>query len=413
MSEFFSHVLSNGLTVLAEVNPYAYSVSQGFFVQTGSQNEQPFESGVSHFLEHMFFKGSARRTADDVNREFDDLGANNNAYTSEDMTVFYASFLPEFLESVTDIWSDILRPALREEDFNSERQVVIEELKMYEDQPPFGLDDESRAAFFNGHPLGNSVIGTVESLTGMTPEIMRNYFQRQYSPDNIILCAAGKVDFDQLVKLAEKYCGNWEPQTRQPIRQPFTPGRVKKSVVEPKAVQQYVLDWGPAPKPEGRDFYVAKILGALLGDESGSRFYWELSDPGLAETAQFSYCDYNDAAAFTAQLACDPDQANDCLDIISRIYRDVEKNGFSEKELDLCRRRAIAHIAVHEEKTFARMFAVAADWIQRKKYLSLDEGIEIIRSIRLEEINQMVKQYPLEPTVRFAVGPEPLDGEEN
>ncbi len=280
---------------------------------------------------------------------------------------------------------------------------------MYEDQPPFGLDDKSRAAFFNGHPLGNSVIGTVESLTAMTPEIMRDYFRRQYSPDNIILCAAGKVDFDKLVSLAEKYCGDWEPVPHKAVKQMFTPGKEKRSVVESNAVQQYILDWGPAPNPDDRDFYVARILGALLGDDSGSRFYWELSDPGLAETAQFTYCDYNEVAAYTAQLVCDPDQTKDCLNIISRIYRDVEKNGFTEKELDLCRRRAIARMAVHEEKVFARMFAIAGDWMQRKKYLSLDEGIEIIRSIQLDEINRMAKQYPLEPTVRFAVGPEKLD----
>lgn len=406
MTQFQSCTLPNGLTVLAEVIPHAYSVSQGFFVNTGSRDESPSESGVSHFLEHMIFKGSQKRSVDDVNRLFDDWGASCNACTSEDMTIFYASFLPEFLERITELWADILRPALRESDFNSERKVVLEELKMYQDQPPYDMDEQSRNAFFNGHPLGNAVIGSVKSLSDMTPEIMRNYFKRQYAPNNITLCAAGKVDFDQLVRLAEKYCGQWESQSPLRKTQSFIPGKEYKRVYEPTATEEYILDWAPGPEPEGREFYIAKILAALVGDESGSRFYWELSDPGLAEIAQFSYADYSELGAFTASFACAPEEEKQCLDIVKNIYADIALNGFNNKELELCRQRELARMVVHEEKIASRMFTIAGDWCARKQYLSFEQEIEIIKSITLDEINALARKFPLTPAVRYAVGPQ-------
>ncbi len=405
MTQFKTHTLSNGLTILAEINPNAYSISQGFFVQTGSRDERPFESGVSHFLEHMLFKGTSRRCVDDVNRGFDDLGASFNACTGEDSTIFYASFLPEYLEPILDLWTDMLRPALRESDFNSERNVVLEELKMYQDQPPYDADEQSRKAFFNGHPLGNPIIGSVESLTRMTVEIMKNYFQRQYAPNNIVLCAAGKVDFDYLVRLAERFCGQWESWQVDHQPQAFVPGEEKRRIVEATASEQYILDWGTAPIPQGRNYYIAKIIAALIGEESGSRFYWELSDPGLVDTAQFSYTDYSQVAAYTASFACAPEDEAQCMEIVSNIYADIMKNGFTRQELDLCLHRELARMVVHEEKVFARMFAVAGDWIQRKQYLTLDEEMSIIESITLSEVNQLVQQFPLEPMVRFLVGP--------
>ncbi len=203
--EFHKHVLANGLEIVAECNAEAHSTALGFFVETGARDETDEISGVSHFLEHMVFKGTPTRSADDVNREFDEMGAHYNAFTSEENTVYYAAVLPEYQTSATELLADIIRPSLREEDFDTEKQVIIEEIRMYDDQPPFGADEKCKALHFGRHPLGRSVLGTVQSITDLRVDAMREYFQRRYSPGNMTLAAAGRIDFAMLVKTAERH----------------------------------------------------------------------------------------------------------------------------------------------------------------------------------------------------------------
>src|ERR1700737_2549899 len=160
--------MDNGLRVIAETNPPARSVALGFFVRTGSRDETADVSGVTHFLEHMVFKGTPRRTALDVNRDFDRIGANYNAFTSEENTVFYAAILPEYLPQAVDLLADILRPSLRGDDFEMEKNVIIEEIGMYEDQPMWSAYDHAKRAYFAEHPLGNSILGTPETIRALT-----------------------------------------------------------------------------------------------------------------------------------------------------------------------------------------------------------------------------------------------------
>ena len=208
--EFLRHTLPNGLEIVSEVNPNARSIAVGFFVEAGSRDESDEVAGVSHFLEHMAFKGTPTRTALDVNREFDELGARYNASTGEETTLYYAAVLPECQDRAVRLLADILRPSLREDDFEMEKQVILEEIRVYEDQPPFGADDKCKAAYFGSHPLGRSVLGTAESVGALTAAAMREYFQRCYSPSNIVLAATGRIDFDALVATAGECGGGWE-----------------------------------------------------------------------------------------------------------------------------------------------------------------------------------------------------------
>src|SRR6266478_7552714 len=169
---FESVVLKNGLKIIGETSPSARSTAIGFFVRTGARDETPEVCGVTHFLEHMVFKGTPRRTALDVNRDFDRIGANYNAFTSEENTVFYAAILPEYLPQAIDILADILRPSLREDDFDMEKQVIIEEIGMYDDQPMWSAYDNAKRAYFADHPLGNSILGTAASITALTRDQM-------------------------------------------------------------------------------------------------------------------------------------------------------------------------------------------------------------------------------------------------
>src|SRR5271154_3438377 len=183
---FHSEKLPNGLQIIGESSPSARSVAVGFFVRTGSRDETPEVCGVTHFLEHMVFKGTTRRTAFDVNQDFDRIGADYNAFTSEENTVFHAAVLPEYLPQAVDILADILRPSLREEDFDMEKKVIINEIGRYEDMPMWSAYDHAKKNYFDDHMLGNSILGTPTSITDLKRDQMYEYFRRRYVAPNII-----------------------------------------------------------------------------------------------------------------------------------------------------------------------------------------------------------------------------------
>src|SRR4029077_19572949 len=208
--QFQQTTLDNGLEVIAELNEGALSVAARFLVKTGSRDESSALAGVSHFLEHMTFKGTARRDAVAVNRDFDHVGAKHNAQTSEEDTFYHVSCLPEYLPQAFDVLADILRPSLRDEDFETEKQVIIEEIRMYLDNPMSVAYEAAKTAHFGAHPLGQSILGTVESISELRVEQMRDYFARRYSPANIVLAFAGKTDWDQVLELTRSHCSSWQ-----------------------------------------------------------------------------------------------------------------------------------------------------------------------------------------------------------
>src|SRR5437660_7529215 len=203
---FYHQALSNGLQIIGETSPSARSVALGFFVRTGSRDETGDISGVTHFLEHMVFKGTPRRTALDVNLDFDRIGAQYNAFTSEENTVFYAAILPEYLPQAVDILADILRPSLRKGDFDMEKNVIIEEIGMYEDQPMWSAYDAAKRAHFADHPLGNSILGTVKSIKTLKRDQMHAYFKRRYVAPNITVVAAGRFPWKRLLPHVQHHC---------------------------------------------------------------------------------------------------------------------------------------------------------------------------------------------------------------
>jgi predicted Zn-dependent peptidase len=403
--EFHQHTLQNGLEIVAECNDDAHSAAVGFFVRTGSRDETDAVVGVSHFLEHMLFKGTPTRSPDDVNREFDEMGAHYNAFTNEENTVYYAAVLPEFVRPAVELWADVLRPSLREEDFNTEKKVIIEEIKMYEDQPPFCADEKCRAAFFGRHPLGRSVLGTERSITDLPVEGMRGYFERRYSPGNIVLAAVGKVDFAELVKTAESGCGSWKPfATERPMVKPaFQEG----FLVEHKesAAQQYVLLLAPGPAAEDADRYAAKLLAVILGDDSGSRLYWELVDPGFAEQATLSHGEYQGAGMLATYMSCDPEHAQSNLQILHDIYRRAQDEGVTEEELAQAKSKVRSHLVLSSERPRGRLFPVGGDWVYRRAYRPIELDLQTFADVTLAEVNAILNRYPLTKCTTLTIGP--------
>ena len=290
--EFREHVLPNGLEVVAECNPEAHSMALGFFVKTGARDETDDVAGVSHFLEHMVFKGTPTRSADDVNREFDEMGAHYNAFTSEEKTVYYAAVLPEYQ-----------RPAVATAGRHPAALAARRRLRHRKESDPgrdpdvrgpaaFGADDACRAMHFGHHPLGHSVLGTVESVGDLPVEAMRDYFRRRYSPGNIALVAAGQVDFDALVAAAGECCGGWEPFDDRPQRRAGRAARGLRVRAQGRPRSSTSCRLPTAPAATDDDRFAAKLLATILGDDSGSRLFWELVDPGLAEHASLGHYEY-------------------------------------------------------------------------------------------------------------------------
>ena len=403
--EFLTHVLPNGLEIVAECNDAAYSTALGFFVKTGSRDETDAVAGVSHFLEHMVFKGTPNRTVDDVNREFDEMGAHYNASTGEENTVFYAAVLPEYQERAVRLLADILRPSLRRTDFDTEKQVIIEEIHMYEDMPPFGADEKCRAAYFGPHPLGQSVLGSTRSVTELDIEAMREYFGRRYGPGNIVLVGTGKIAFDALVATADECCGHWAPGDAGRKAAPATPRHEFRVIQKQAATQQYAVQMAAGPAAEDDDRYTAKLLATVLGDELGSRLFWELVDPGRAEHASLSHGEYEGAGTMVTYLSCDPDTAADNLRRILDVYRRAESDGVTPAELEQAKSKVRSRIVISSERPRGRLFAVGSDWVQRREYRSIRDDLDAIAAITLEELAAVATAYPLSQSTTVTIGP--------
>lgn len=403
--EFLSHTLPNGLQILAEVNGDAHSESVGYFVRTGSRDETDDVAGVSHYLEHMCFKGTPRRSADDVNREFDEIGAHYNAFTSEECTVYYASVLPEYQEASIDILADIMRPSLRQDDFDMEKKVILEEIQMYLDQPPFGMDDRIKELHIGKHPLAKSVLGTNASITELGRDQMQAYFASRYSPGNVFVAAAGKVDFDALVKQVAARCGDWQPHAAPRDVPRAATDRRFEVVHRPTATQEYVLQLADAPASEDDDRYAAKLLATIVGDDSGSRMYWELTDPGLADSASLGHYEYQGLGMFYTWLACEPEATADNLARLDAIYQTVEADGVTEVELRQAKNKVKARVVLSSERPRSRLFNVGGNWLQRREYRTVADDLQSLERVTVDDVQSVLKKYPLSACSTIAVGP--------
>src|SRR5438067_3438678 len=244
---FHHKQLDNGLDVVAERNPDAHSIAVGLFVKTGSRDEQANLNGVSHFLEHMMFKGSEKYTWEDVNRIFDEIGARYNAFTSQEMTAYYANVLPEFTERAVEHLSHLLRPAIRNGDFDTEKKVIREEIAMYLDDPGHRLYEKLMEVHFANHPLSLSVLGSGESITQLERDQMAEYFQHRYGPGNMVMAITGRFDMNQIVELAEKYMGTW-PHVNAPRNQPQPMYKGQRTTLaDAKLNRAYTMAMMPGP----------------------------------------------------------------------------------------------------------------------------------------------------------------------
>jgi predicted Zn-dependent peptidase len=402
----FKHVqLDNGLSIAAEVRLSAASMAAGFFVRAGSRDETDDLAGVSHFLEHMSFKGTPRRGALDVNREFDELGANYNAFTSEENTVYYGAVLPEFQSRLLELLCDILRPALRQEDFDVEKNVILEEIAHSEDDPRYRLYEMLMAEHFGGHPLGNRVLGTVESIAALRAEDMRAFHRLRYSPDNVTLVAVGNVDFDALVSEATELCGPWQPRRPRRDTPPGPPPGGRKIHAESGAARQLVTLASPAPSGRDEARYAAMLAAALLGDVTGSRLFYALVDPAVTDEASTIYEAFDGAGVFLTFLSADPDRAGEALRIARAELARFQAEGPTEGELLAAKNKIAAGATLKGETPMGRLVAVGYDWLYRGEYVGLADQIDTLYRVTSRDVLEVVRQCDLTKATLAALGP--------
>lgn len=403
---FENVILDNGLQIIAEVNESAFSQSLGFFVKTGSRDETQEMAGVSHFLEHMVFKGTQRRTAEQVNRELDELGSQSNAYTSEEQTVYYISILPEQQEHAVDLLTDLMRPSLRDDDFETERQVIIEEIAMYDDAPPYGAMERCMEEFFQQHPLSIRVLGTPNTVSSLDTDAMREYHHVRYAPDNLCFAAAGAVDFDRLVEQLKRLTDSWKPSGFQRKRCVPEIGTRSLSLQHPPAVQQYTVQLRLGPGRDSKDRFAFRLMATAIGDDCGSRLFWALVDPGLAESAALFAQEFDECGLLGLYLTCAPEVTRDNWQRMLDVVQEASDKPITSREVEIARKKICSGLILASERPSNRLFSIGNAMTLRNAYETIDQAVAKYEGIGEAEVNRALKYFQGLPSVLVTVGPE-------
>lgn len=399
MSVQYKHAtLPNGLTVIAEIIPQAHSTAIGFFVKTGARDERPEVMGVSHFLEHMMFKGTEKRAAEDVDRDFDNIGATHNAYTSTEITAFWAHSLPEHLLDATEILANIMRPSLRQEDFDSEKNVILEEIAMYQDHPFWVLYERAMEEFYRGHPLSHRVLGTTETIQQLQRDEMQAYFTQRYSADNTVVAIAGQVDFDQAVAEIERHCGHWERTDTKREYPPTQHERGEFSIELPTVNRHYMIMIAPAPAIDDERRYAAGMLAQILGASDGSRLYWALVDPGLADEAQAQWAGRDGVGDSIVYCSCSPENAQQVQEVVMKEIAGLV-DSLSEDDLQRVRSKTATAATLQGELPRGRMKRLGHVWTYFGEYRSLEEELAAINAVTLDDLREVASAFPMQPIV--------------
>jgi len=406
---FDETVLKNGLTVIGEHNPQAQSFAAGYFVKTGARDETHDVSGVSHFLEHMMFKGTDKRSAEAINLEFDAIGANYNAYTSDERTVYYGAVLPERGAALVDLLSDMMRPALREDDFTLEKNVILEEIAMYEDRPSFKVFEEGNARFYGGHPLGQSILGSPESIRALTQTQMLNYFRARYASDNLFLVVAGHYNWDAVVAQLEALTGDWEPSGASRLYPELSGAVGDDRVSLPTLARSHTALYAPGVGAGDPLRAAAGVLATCLGGGSG-RLYWALLDNGLADSASLSHDAADGAGVFVGYLSTSPAEQAAALSSYRAVLTRAQDEGVTEEEWRRAQRKLATGLTLRGETPFGRLMSLGVRYQQEARYVSVQETLKQIESANLADAAELLSRRPFDAMFSLTLEPEGVPG---
>jgi predicted Zn-dependent peptidase len=393
--QFKSATLDNGLTIIAETDPAAQSVGAGFFVKTGARDEDPSLMGVSHFLEHMMFKGTEDINADQLNQAFDDLGATNNAYTTRESTCFYAHVIPESSQEAITLLSKMMRPALRQDDFDTEKHVIQEEIAMYADNPFWVLYEQCVANHYRSHTLGHRVLGTKETIDSMQRDQILKYFENRYSADNTVVALSGSVDFDRAIDQIRDLCGDWN--TSHPSRITTRPdtGHEAFTMSSDRVHRGYILGLSDAPSIDSADRYAAALMTQILGGSDNSRLHWALIETGIAEEAMAAYDGLDGTGDYFIYASGDPESLDQIWEVMLAEIRSL-KDSISEEDLAKLRSKMLTSVTLAGEKPSGRMQRLGRLWTSQGRYLSLEDEIKQINAVDVNAVRDLIDRFPID-----------------
>jgi len=384
--------LKSGARVVTEAMPSVRSIALGFWVRAGSRDEDHEHAGISHFLEHLLFKGTDRFSSREIDEAFDAMGAEVNAGTGKETTSVYSRFLDNHLERAFDVLQDmVLRPAYP--DIDSERQVVIEEIAMYEDEPQDKVHDVLAGAIFGDHPLGRPIIGRADVVSSVpVPEIGR-WHDGRYVPGNMVLAAAGNLEHERIVELAEQAFGDAAGEALEQTDSPARNGQVLR--FHQKETEQYHLCLGGAGMPRGDDRrFALRVLDTILGGSTSSRLFQEVREKrGLAYSVYSYASHYADAGQVALYVGTRPDNVGEALDVIGSELRRLVDEGVTEQELDRARDNVKGRTVLSMESTLTRMNRLGSSILMGVPLLTVDEVLAAFDAVTLDDVNTLARDF--------------------
>ena len=407
--------LPNGLRIITEEMPSLRSVALGCWLDTGSRDENPNEAGVSHFLEHLLFKGSEKLSAREVSDTFDAIGAESNAFTSKEYTCFWARLLDQDLATGLDVLSEILqRPAFRPHEIDAERQVVIEEINMYEDDPNDVTFENFTRAVFAEHDLEEPVLGSRESIRAMTRDDIDAYWKRRYGAGSMVVAAAGSVDHGAFVDLVSQRFGEWSGEA---VDHDLAPAESspRVNVTRRDTEQAHIVLGGPGINRDDERRWALEVLNHVMGSGMSSRLFREVREErGLAYSIYGFKLAYADNGAWGVYVGTTPSQTDTALGIIRAELVKAVEEGITPEELERAKGSMRGGLALALEDGNSRMIRLGRDELAGMPHLSVDERLAKLDAVGLDDVQSVAADlYGAETRVIGAVGPfdqEDLEG---
>ena len=399
--------LPNGLRIVSESMPSLRSVAIGCWIDTGSRDENANESGVSHFLEHLLFKGSEKLSAREVSETFDAIGAESNAFTSKEATCYWARLLDQELPTGLDILSEIIqRPAFRPNEIDAERQVVIEEINMYEDDPNDVAFERFTTAVFANHDLEDPVLGTRDSIRGVSRDEIAEYWGRRYGAGSLVVAAAGSVDHDELVEMIGERFGEWSGDG---VDHDHSQAEAvsKIHVTRRDTEQAHIILGGHGLNRSDERRWAFEILNHVLGSGMSSRLFREVREErGLAYAIYAFKLAYADNGAWGVYVGTTPSQTETAMNVIREELAKVVAEGITSEELERAKGSMRGGLALSMEDPNSRMVRLGRDEMTGMPHLSVDERLAKLESIDLDQVKAVAgDMFGEETRMIGAVGP--------
>jgi predicted Zn-dependent peptidase len=401
-----TEVLPSGLKLVTEQMDDVRSVCIGFWVGTGSRDEENDEAGASHFLEHLLFKGTAARSASAIAEAVDEVGGDFNAFTTKEYTSFYIRLLAEHLALGLDILSDIMwRPALAGSDLDAERLVILDEILMHADEPADQAAEQSSAALFPDHPLGQEVLGSQSSVSAMTAPRIRTFFERHYRPGNMVVAVAGDLDRGMVAAgLEERFtgqAGGESPSRRSPADK-VDPLKVTRRASEQSHL---VLGVRSVSRSDPRRYALA-VANHILGGGMSSRLFQEIRERrGLAYSVWSERAAYQDTGSLSIGVGTAPEHVPEVLDIVVTELARLGSEGITPRELDIAKGNLRAETLLACEDSGARMSRIGAGLLLHGEVLTVDEVMARVEALTLDDVAQVAAELADAPRTLSVVGP--------